>query len=91
MQSLRVNVLTEVAAPGGVVNEAAAVGPHLLLIAVGVVLGLGLLAAFVLGQRRKDREPPPVLPAGPDRPSGPAGERSHGAHRRGDRPRRPRG
>jgi hypothetical protein len=37
-------------------------GPHLWLIAVGAVLVLGLLLAFVLGQRRKDREPPPVDP-----------------------------
>ncbi|GAA4982543.1 LPXTG cell wall anchor domain-containing protein [Kitasatospora paranensis] len=35
-------------------------GAHLWLIAVGAVLVLGLLLAFVLGQRRKDREPPPA-------------------------------
>ncbi|MEU1508108.1 MULTISPECIES: DUF6479 family protein [unclassified Kitasatospora] len=35
-------------------------GAHLWLIAVGVLLVVALMLAFVLGQRRKDREPPPV-------------------------------
>ncbi|WP_371493936.1 hypothetical protein OG871_02610 [Kitasatospora sp. NBC_00374] len=35
-------------------------GAHLWLIAVGAVLVLAILLAFVLGQRRKDREPPPA-------------------------------
>ncbi|WP_431683217.1 hypothetical protein [Kitasatospora sp. KL5] len=35
-------------------------GPHLWLIAAGAALVVVLVLAFVLGQRRKDREPPPV-------------------------------
>ncbi|WP_033825593.1 DUF6479 family protein [Kitasatospora sp. MBT63] len=40
-------------------------GAHLWLITVGAVLVLGLVLAFVLGQRRKDREPPPTGAVGP--------------------------
>ncbi|MEV8098241.1 hypothetical protein [Kitasatospora sp. NPDC085879] len=35
-------------------------GPHLRLIAAGAALVVALVLAFVLGQRRKDKEPPPL-------------------------------
>ncbi|WP_030270279.1 DUF6479 family protein [Streptomyces sp. NRRL B-24484] len=57
-------------------------GPHLWLIAAGAALVVVLVLAFVLGRRRKDREPPPVDLPSVDLPPEDEATPGEGRHRR---------
>jgi hypothetical protein len=60
------NLVLEAAGSGG--------SAWVIALVVGVVVVVGLIAAFVLGSRRKEKEPPPTLPDPSTQPGGPDGQ-----------------